>query len=183
MLLVSSRSERDEMTRIPLLTSKDGLSDQQQSVFDWVVESRGRMLRPYEVLLHTPGLAQPAAELGHQIRYEGQLSGHDRELAIITAAKVLDCAFEWDSHVGLAREAGVEERAITFLESGEGELTEGEEIVVGFVRELAANNDVSDARFAAAEKSLGGSGPVVELSALVGYYTFLGYVMKVGGAC
>ena len=124
------------MDRIPLLTSKDGLSEQQQQVFDWVVESRGKMLRPYEVLLHTPGLAQPAAELGHQIRYEGQLSGHDRELAIITAAKVHDCAFEWDSHVGLARDAGVSETAISYLESGFGELAAGEDVIVGFVREL-----------------------------------------------
>ena len=171
------------MARVPLLTTKDGLSEQQQSVFDWVVESRGRMLRPYEVLLHTPGLAQPAAELGHQIRYEGQLSGHDRELAIITAAKALDCAFEWDSHVGLARDAGVSEGAIATLDSGEGELTDREEVIVGFVRELAENNDVSDERFAATEEALGGCGPVIELAALVGYYTFLGYVMKVGGAC
>ncbi|MFT7476646.1 MAG: AhpD family alkylhydroperoxidase [Verrucomicrobiales bacterium] len=171
------------MGRIELLKSRDGLSDKQQAVFDWVVESRGKMLRPYEVLLHVPGLAQPAAELGHQIRYEGQLSGHDRELAIITAAKVLDCAFEWDSHVGLAREQGVSESAIEFLQSGAGELTEAEEVVVGFVRELGQNNDVSDARFARTEQALGGSAPVVELSALVGYYTFLGYVMKVGGAC
>ena len=171
------------MDRIELLTTKEGLSDQQKAVFDWVVESRGKMLRPYEVLLHAPGLAQPAAELGHQIRYEGQLSGHDRELAIITAAKVHDCAFEWNSHVGLAREAGGSETAITHLESGAGELTAGEEVIVGFVRELCTNSDITDARFAAISEALGGSGPVVELSALVGYYTFLGYVMKVAGAC
>ncbi len=171
------------MARVNLLTSKEGLSPEQQAVFDWVVQSRGKMLRPYEVLLHVPGLAQPAAELGHQIRYEGQLSGHDRELAIITAAKVLDCAFEWDSHVGLAREAGVSESAIAYLETGVGGLSEAEEVIVGFVRELGESNDVSDERVAATSNALGGDEPVVELSALVGYYTFLGYVMKVAGAC
>lgn len=171
------------MSRIELLRTRDGLSDEQKAVFDWVVESRGNMIRPYEVLLHTPGLARPAAELGHQIRYEGQLSGHDRELAIITAAMVLDCAFEWDSHIELAREQGVSETAIAFLQTGEGELSEAEEVIVGFVRELSGTNDVSDARFSVTKAALGGDGPVVELSALVGYYTFLGYVMKVGGAC
>lgn len=171
------------MGRIELLTSRDGLSARQQQVFDWVVESRGKMLRPYEVLLHAPGLAQPAAELGHQIRYEGQLSDHDRELAIITAAKALDCAFEWDSHIDLARSAGVSESAISHLESGVGELSEAEAVIVWFVRELSANNDISDASFDAASTAFGGSGPVVELAGLVGYYTFLGYVMKVAGAC
>lgn len=171
------------MARIELLTSTDGLSARQREVFDWVVESRGKMIRPYEVLLHAPGLAQPAAELGHQIRYEGQLSDHDRELAIITAATCLDCAFEWDSHIDLARSSGVSESAISYLQNGEGSLTDAEEVIVGFVRELATNNDVSDERFASASEALGGSGGVVELAGLVGYYTFLGYVMKVAGAC
>jgi 4-carboxymuconolactone decarboxylase len=170
------------MPRIPLLTSRDGLTEHQQSVFDWVVESRGKMLRPYEVLLHTPGLARPAAELGHQIRYEGRLSDHDRELAIITTAKLHGCEFEWSSHVGLARDAGVAEHTIEVLAGGAGELDPADELIVGFVRELCATSDVSDERFAATEAALGATG-IVELSALVGYYTFLGYVMKVADAC
>ena len=169
--------------RIPLLTNREGLSAKQQDDFDWIVESRGKMLRPYEVLLHVPGLAQPAAELGHQIRYEGQLSDHHRELAIITAAKVHDCQFEWDSHVGLAREAGVSEATIAVLESGTGSLAGGDAVIVSFVRELCDTSDVSDQLFGEVESAVGGSAGVVELSALVGYYTFLGFVMKVGNAC
>jgi len=171
------------MARIELLTSTEGLNDVQREIFEWVVESRGKMIRPYEVLLHAPGLARPAAELGHQIRYEGQLSDHDRELAIITAAVAHDCAFEWDSHVGIARDAGVSETAISALESGEGEFSAAEAVIVDFVRELCADSDISDASFARVTEQLGNSGPVVELAGLVGYYTFLAYVMKVAGAC
>lgn len=173
------------MSRIPLLSTTEGLTDQQRQVFDWVVESRGRMIRPYEVLLHTPGLARPAAELGHQIRYEGSLSDHDRELAIITTATVHECEFEWSSHVGLARDGGVAESTIDYLEArshAAGVLGERDELIVGFVRELCANSDVSDERLAAASETLGQES-VVELCALVGYYTFLGYVMRVAGAC
>ena len=121
-------------------------------MFDWVVESRGKMLRPYEVLLHTPGLAQPAAELGHQIRYEGTLEDHDRELAIITTAMVHECGFEWDSHLGLARDAGVSEDTIIFLQTDGGSLDGRDELIVGFVRELCADSDVSDDRLDAATK-------------------------------
>jgi len=170
------------MARIPLLSSREGLNSQQSHVFDSIVESRGRMIRPYEVLLHTPGLALPAAELGHQIRYEGVLSDHDRELGIITTAKVHGCGFEWDSHVGLARDAEVGEATIDFLDTGVGTLVGHDELIVGFVRELCAASNVSDERFAAAEHALGAGG-VIELVALVGYYTFLGYVMQVAGAC
>jgi len=170
------------MTRIPLITTKDGLTGQQTEIFDWIVESRGKMIRPYEVLLHVPGLARPAAELGHQIRYEGGLSDHDRELAIITTATVHDCDFEWTSHVDLARSAGVEEATIDHLENGTGSLEGRDELIVGFVRELCANSTVSNERLAAATEAIDQES-VVELCALVGYYTLLGYVMRVAGAC
>jgi len=169
-------------SRIPLLTSKEGLNEQQAALFDWVVESRGKMIRPYEVLLHTPGLARPAAELGHQIRYEGMLSDHDRELAIITTATVHDCEFEWSSHVDLARAAGVDESTIDHLQSGTGSLDGHDELIVEFVRELCAHSDVSDQRLSLVSAAIGQE-TVVELCALVGYYTLLGYVMKVAGAC
>lgn len=170
------------MERIRLIASRDGLDDQQQEVFDWVVESRGDIIRPYQVLLHTPGLARPAAELGHQIRFEGTLTDHDRELAIVTAARVHECGFEWDSHLQLARSAGVAEETIENLSTGEGELTGTDELIVGFVREICANSNVSDDRFRSARELLGESG-VVELAALVGYYTMLGFVMRVSNAC
>lgn len=170
------------MTRIPLLTNRDELDPERQAVFDSVVETRGSMIRPYEVLLHTPGIAGAAAKLGQQIRYQGQLSDHDRELAIITTSQIHDCPFEWTSHIDIARSAGVAESTITALKSGAGGIAPGDRTIVDFVRELCANSDVSDERFAATEAAIG-TDCVVELSALVGYYTFLGYAMKVAGAC
>ena len=62
---------QQQMPRVPLLNKREGLSEAQETVFDWIVESRGTMIRPYEVMLHVPEMARPAAELGHQIRYEG----------------------------------------------------------------------------------------------------------------
>jgi 4-carboxymuconolactone decarboxylase len=170
------------MARLRLLEEREGLTDSQLEVYDAIVESRGSMIRPYEVLLHVPGLAMPAARLGHQIRYEGVLSDHDRELAIIATAKVHDCQFEWDSHIGIARSVGVRDEVIDALEGGEQDFTGHEALIVGFVRELCDTSTVSQQTYDDAERALG-SAAVVELSALVGYYTFLGYAMNVAGAC
>ena len=169
------------MPRLTLLDDREGLNAAQQAVFDWIVESRGTMIRPYEVLLHVPDMARPAAELGHQIRYEGSLSDHDRELAIITTAKAHECGFEWDTHVGLARAAGVSEATITALQDGARLVGPSDEAIVGFVRELCADSKVSDPVYAAALGRLGTSG-VVELSTLVGYYTLLAFVMNAAEA-
>ena len=164
-------------TRLPLLADRTGLSESQKAVFDWIVESRGTMIRPYEVLLHLPEMARPAAELGHQIRYEGALSDHDRELAIIATAVAHACDFEWDTHVGLARAAGVAEATITAVRDGDGTVEPPDDVVVGFVREMCAASRVSDTTYAGARDRLGTSG-VVELSTLVGYYTLLAFVIN-----
>lgn len=165
------------MARLPLLADREGLSEAQLAVFDWIVESRGTMIRPYEVMLHLPAMARPAAELGHQIRYEGTLSDHDRELAIIATAEARGCDFEWYTHVGLARAAGVAEPTITALRDGDGSVGQPDDVIVGFVWEMCATSRVSDAAYAAAQDRLGTAG-VVELSTLVGYYTMLAVVIN-----
>lgn len=170
------------MTRIPLISERSGLDERRIAVFDAVVESRGSMIRPYEVLLHAPGMAMPAAELGGQIRYHGSLSDHDRELAILTAGSIANCQFEWDSHVEIARGAGVREAVLVHLQGGPNTLSDSEQVIVGFVRELVDTATVSDEIFGAVHAAIGNEG-TVELATLVGYYMMLGYVMNVAGAC
>ena len=170
------------MTRIDLITSREGLDDQTAAVFDWVVESRGQMLRPFEVLLHAPALAQPVAELGHVVRYESRLEPADRELATLATGKAHGCAFVWDSHLDLARRAGVRDEAIGVLAGELGELNAREQTLVQFARSLVARSAVDDDTYNAAADLLGPSG-VVELAAIIGYYTMLGYAMSVAEAC
>jgi 4-carboxymuconolactone decarboxylase len=159
------------------------LSDEQRETFDWVVASRGQMIPPFQVLLHSPGIAREVAELGAKVRFESSLSDHDRELVIITAARIHSCAFEWESHLPLAREAGVREEAIAAIEAGDSSaLTETEELLTGFVRELCAESTVGAERFQSAHRYLGEVG-VVELCATIGYYTLLAMVIGACDAC
>ena len=171
------------MARVRLITDRDqDLSSEQIESFDWVVESRGSMIRPFEVLLHSPAMARHIAELGAQVRFHSSLSDHDRELVIIAAAHIHRCTFEWDSHLPLARAAGVRDEVIEHLSDGGGSLTESESLFIGFVRELCAGSTVSAGTFDRAKALLGESG-VVELSATVGYYTLLAMVMGACDAC
>jgi len=170
------------MTRIDLITGREGLDDETAAVFDWVVESRGQMLRPFEVLLHAPALAQPVAELGHVVRFESRLEPADRELTILATGKAHGCAFVWDSHLDHARRAGVREEAISALAAGSGELNARERALVDVARSLVAGSAVDDDTYKAAADLLGPPG-VVELATIIGYYTMLGYAMSVVEAC
>jgi hypothetical protein len=61
------------MSRIPPVSDPDGLDEETRAAYERIVESRGGVSRPFEVLLHAPALARAVAELGHAIRFESHL--------------------------------------------------------------------------------------------------------------
>lgn len=172
------------MARIELITERaQTVTDAQREAFDWVVESRGKMLRPFEVLLHAPGVGRSIAELGARIRFESSLTDHDRELVVLATAAHHGCDFEWNSHLPLARKAGVRPAVIDHLAGNVGApLEDREMLLLGFVSELCSTSTVSLERFDAVRVYLGDAA-VVELCATIGYYTLLGFVMGACDAC
>ena len=171
------------MARIPLIERRDQTTTpEQEHVFDAIAASRGSLIRPYQVLLHVPSIAEPLAETGARIRFAGSLADDDRELVILTAATVHGCAFEWDSHLQIAIGAGVRQEVLDHLQGGPGTLTDHEELVISYVRRLCADSTVPADRVERARIAVGEAG-VVELTATVGYYTLLAYVMGAADAC
>ena len=170
------------MARIPLITTKDGLNDEQAAVFDWLVESRGKMLRPFEVLLHQPVLARGTGELGSTIRFDTSIPDADRELAILATGRAHGCEYVWDSHLPNAEAAGVRPEAVAAVAAGSGDLTENEAAIVELVDQLRQTSSITDQLFAVLQETYGATG-VIELTMTVGYYTMLGYTMSVCGAC
>jgi len=172
------------MARVPLITEKGPHLDTEQSeTFDWVVESRGKMIRPFEVLLHTPDIARSIAELGAKIRFSSTLPDADRELVILTVGITHGCAFVWDSHVDLARSVGVRPEALAALPDGDDAALDARELLlVAATRSLCRTGGVSDEQFAGLLDLYGQRG-AVDYCATVGYYTMLGFVMGATQAC
>jgi 4-carboxymuconolactone decarboxylase len=79
---------------VPLLANRNQLSPEAQRIYDRIGATRGRVVGPFQVLLHVPGLAGRAGALGQYIRFEGTLPPDVREAAVLTGARELDCAFE-----------------------------------------------------------------------------------------
>lgn len=170
------------MGPIPLITRSEGLDADARSAYEHIVESRGELTRPFQVLLHSPAIAAQVAELGQVIRFGSHLSDADRELVTLATGRSIGCAFVWESHLAAAIAAGVRQEAITALEGGPRRHGQREGILVAFVDELCSTNTVSDATFAAALDLLGIPG-TVDLVSTVGYYTMLGRIMGACGTC
>jgi 4-carboxymuconolactone decarboxylase len=88
--------------------------------------------------------------------------------------------FEWTMHAPLAIKAGVAPEAIEALRQGATPraLAPDEQDGVEFVRELLATHGVSDLTYRAALARWGERG-VVELTALVGYFVTVSWLMNV----
>jgi AhpD family alkylhydroperoxidase len=165
-----------------LIAARDALDADGQAVFDRIVESRGALPRPFEVLLHAPSMAGPVAELGHVVKFGSHLSDADRELVTLATGRAHGCAFVWESHLGSARAAGISGSTIEALERGGDALGSREAALVALVNELRDTSAVSDQTYRAGHELVGTQG-MVELVLTVGYYTMLAYAMRAFDAC
>ncbi len=168
------------MARLPELSDRDALSPEAQVAFDAIAGSRGSVRGPFAMLLHSPEVAERVAHLGAYLRFGSQLPDAERELAIITAARIFDCDYEWAAHARIAREVGVSEDAIDIVANRKpiSGLTDDYAAIVRFTREVLNDHRASDDAFKAIQKRFGDSG-VIELTATVGYYAMIACVLNV----
>jgi len=170
------------MPRVQLIEERADATSDQLGTFDHIAASRGTMIRPFAAMLHRPEIARATADLGAVIRYQSTLSDHDRELVICVTAVERNCGFEWDSHSPIARSAGVTEETLTAISDLSAVTDPTDAEVVAFVRELSRDGKVSDPTFEAMRARLGDAG-VVELAAVIGYYTMMAVFMNACEAC
>src|SRR3989304_9820634 len=100
------------MPRLPEILDRDALPEDKREVFDYRPKTRGGARLPFSPLLHSPEVTQRVAHGGTYIRFESGLPAKDRELAVLTAARELDVAFEWAAHVRAAPGVGISHAAV-----------------------------------------------------------------------
>ena len=167
--------------RVPLV-DKERATPAQLAVWDRIAQSRGGVAGPFAALLHSPELARRIAETGHYVRFEGPLTQAERELAIITVARVLDAQYEWAAHAVLARKAGVRDEVINAIRERRAPagLTPAEAQVFAYANGLLREHRVSDEAFAALQKRFGLES-LVDLTATIGYYAMIACALNAFG--
>lgn len=167
------------MERFPPLPDS-ALSEAQRTVIASIVSGkRGGVRGPFVALLHNAALAQPVQALGEHLRFHTRFAPAVLEVAILATARHWHCAYEWYAHEKIARAAGLPASAIEALAAGtvpDG-LDAEAALVHRVARETLAAGAPSDAAYAEAEGRFGKDG-VLDLLALVGYYSLLAFVLN-----
>jgi 4-carboxymuconolactone decarboxylase len=166
--------------RLPI-PSRDSMSEAQRLAADAIIAGpRKAIFGPFVPLLQVPALMEHIGKLGETLRFHGALADVIRELVICVVSRETGNQFEWQTHAPLAIKAGVKEEAIASLGAGRRprDLPGDQASAVDFASELMLRHGVSDASYAEAVAHFGEPG-TVELTALVGYFTMVCWVMNV----
>jgi 4-carboxymuconolactone decarboxylase len=95
------------------------LNPQAQKIYANIVGARGHDYPGlFRSLMNYPALAERFAELGKLLRFDGVLQADVRELAILTVARDLRVAYEWETHQENAHKAGLSETLIAEVLAG-----------------------------------------------------------------
>jgi 4-carboxymuconolactone decarboxylase len=164
------------MTRTPFLKPAE-MDAEQRRVYEQIVASRGTWLNgPYAPMLHQPRMAEPASQLGEFLRYHTSLGPPLSELAIIVVARFWDSDFEWYQHSRIALKSGVPAAIVTAVAENRrpDNMDASQSAVHDFTRSLLEKHQVPDELYLRTRELLGVKG-VVELTGLIGYYTFIAF--------
>jgi 4-carboxymuconolactone decarboxylase len=167
------------MPRISL-PAPETMDAAQRAVYDRIVSGpRGRIQGPLRAALHNPELADRWQALGALLRYGTSLPPRLSELAILVTGRACRSPFEWYAHRSEGEKAGLEPAIIDALlaETEPPGLSADDAIVWRYSVELNRHRSVSDATYAAALSRFG-ERTVVELTALIGYYTMVAMTLN-----
>lgn len=166
--------------RLPI-PEREAMSEAQRAAADAIINGpRKALFGPFVPLLQTPALMERIGKTGEALRFDGTLPERIRELTICVVARETGNQFEWQTHAPLAIKAGVAPDAIDALAAGRRPrgLPADQECAVDFVRELMLRHGVGDETYAEATSCFGEPG-TVELTALIGYFAMVCWIMNV----
>jgi 4-carboxymuconolactone decarboxylase len=167
------------MARIPL-PAPEAMTPEQRRVYDAIVSGpRKTLVGPLRAALHVPELADKWQQLGELLRYRTSLPPRLSELAILVTARHTNSQLEWLIHDQMARKAGLEDDIIASVKRRERPSSPDADTLAihDYARELNDNNAVSEGTYRKALERFGVAG-VVELTALIGYYTMVAMTLN-----
>ena len=166
------------MPRIDLPTPET-MNPAQRAVYDKVVSGpRGRVQGPLRAVIHNPELADRWQALGALLRYSTSLSSRHSEIAILVTGRHCHSPFEWYAHRQEAEKAGIEAAIIEALLAEQAPPLGGDDaLIYQYALELNRHKSVSDTTYARALARFGAV-TLVDLTALVGYYTMVAMTLN-----
>ena len=166
--------------RLPWLRPED-MNEDQRAYYDSLlsgprpksalVDDQGRLYGAFNARLLDPPVGTAIQQMGAALRYGSALPGRQREITILTVARLERCDYEWYGHIEMAHKEGLTDEQTDALRRGEAVpgLSEQERTAQRVAEILVVRGDLTDDEYAEAAGILGL--PVLfDVISLVGHY-------------
>jgi len=171
-VLIGVSAQADD--RLPTIPPAQYSPEQKQAAAEFEAARKVPVFGPFEPLMYSPAVMSQARAMGDYLRYKSAIGNTLSELAILLTAREWTQDFEWSVHYPIALKAGIRQDIADAIAEGRrpAALSADEEIVYDYAMELLKNRQVSNLTFERAKSRFGAKG-VVDMTGIVGYYTFL----------
>ncbi len=178
----------DSLARLPQV-QRENLDSAGRTTFDTYVSPgtgyETGLRGPIGMWMNSPELAEALFDVRQRVRYGSDRDQRLTELAIISTAREINNQYEYSAHEPLAQAAGLEQEIIDLVRFRKpldvADNTEGfgetEKVIIQFVREVITEEKVSTNTFSRAIELFGTEG-VMDLTGLIGYYSFVAITLK-----
>jgi len=169
-----------KQSRIPLIT-REGATDEQRRVGDFIYVKRNEEYAgPSAIMLHIPKLAECFEYMREHVQAAG-LPNDLHQLATLVLARHWSVDYVWNVRVMIAKRAGIGDDIIDAIANRRRPTFADPRMdaIYVYVSELLGPVGVSDAAYAKAKEALGSDEQLIELTAVVGLYTFLAFQGRV----
>src|ERR1700749_1254660 len=160
--------------RLPTIPPAQYNAEQKQAAVEFEAARKGAVFGPFEPLMHSPQLMSQARAMGDYLRYKSAIGNTLSELAILVTAREWTQDYEWSVHAPIALKAGIRAEIIEAIADGRRPtgMNPDEEAVYDYAMEILKKKKVWNPTFDRAKSRFGAKG-VVDLTGILGYYTFL----------
>jgi len=171
--------DMDGPDRMPMI-SVERMTEAQKQAHDEIASGpRGAVYGPFVALLRSPDLMRRVQATGEYLRYRSALPRRLSEFVILIVARQWTQQVEWSIHLPIALEQGVRPEIAEEIAQGRrpSGMSDDEENVYEFCRELRENRWISDRTYERAKASFGEQG-IIDLIGLIGYYSWMAMLMN-----
>jgi 4-carboxymuconolactone decarboxylase len=155
-------------------------ADQKKAAVDFEAARKTAVFGPFEPLMHSPEVMSLARSMGDYLRYKSSIGNTLSEFVILVTARHWSQDYEWSVHAPIALKAGIRKELVDAVADGRRPvgMSADEEMTYDFASELVNNKRVSDPAYRKVQARFGDKG-VVDMTGIVGYYTFLAMELNV----
>jgi 4-carboxymuconolactone decarboxylase len=176
IVVVAARAEE----RLPTIPPAQYSEEQKQAAADFEAARKVSIFGPFEPMMYSPQVMSQARAMGDYLRYKSAIGNTLSELAILITSHEWTQDYEWAVHYPIALKAGIRKEVADDIAAGRrpNAMSPDERTVFDFTSELLRNKQVSNTTFERARLRFGTKG-VVDMTGIVGYYTFLAMQLNV----